>query len=275
MLKTSSQIVIKSSVALMLLLCMQQTAMSKDFPMQEKQIIHVPTDEWAVLDFPFKIESLLPTVFFSADDTGSGSSNSEVDLPIVQAESEKKGNGQQQTPSPTQAGSKPFSLIKGENAVQIFAKQAGSIELVVWGGNFPVMVKIKTSPNTGDKYIRFVDSDTKKADIARLESGKHEVAIEQITKALWSGKTPTGYQSVSRSVTRSMNELLKIELVQELIGSRYKGETWNVKNTLDKEISLHEESFLNSKEQIFSVCLEANRLKPGETARVFLVRAAN
>lgn len=238
---------------------------AKDMPMLQEQSIVIPTGEWSVLDFPFKISSISPSTYIVEEDSGySGQTRSDVDFSSIQ-------EGQKTTPANT--GDRPITVNKGDNVIEFFPNAKGKAEFIVWGAKFPIMVKIKAEKNKGDKYFKFIEQDADKKANEEFESVNYEKTLESLIQALWDNKTPEGFK-VEASDDKGEISGIKYYLTRKLVNRQYIAEEWIVENTNDMMVKLHEEMFVSKKHKTYGVSLVSNKLNPSEKTKLYIIRAS-
>lgn len=282
--------VLKLTVSILTLLsCLSSSALAREIPIAKVWDINMPIGEMIIMEFPFKVTSVRPTPFLSKKTkTESGAIDNMGDmglqLPPPSRDLNASNIGVKQQVNSATAGTKPaptggenkssLSIKKGENSLELFAKNAGEVELAIWGYDHPMMIKItfsEVAKEEREKYYKFVDLSQKKEDATTFEQNGHEEIISKLTIALHNGKTPKGYKKVGVNQKISYSDFgIDANLVYVLLGNKYAGEYWDITNTRKDTLSLHEEMFYDK--GVFSISFPNNQIPPGKTVQMLLVR---
>jgi len=281
---------------------LSSTATAKDMPIAKVWEINMPVQEKVIMEFPFKIADIIPTPFVMkktiVTDGTQGSqivgdfglelpppSSSKKDIGAIPPPSSQQANTQgvtknnasaQNGATSPQAENKTTSLTikKGGNNLELFSKNAGDVELSIWGYEHPILIKISFSElkkEDREKYFKFVDYSQKKEEIITFEQNGHEEVISKLTVALHNQKTPKGYKRVGIGQKVSYPESnIEATLTYALLGNKYAGEYWEITNTSNSLLHLHEPMFYG--EGVFSVSFPNNQIPAGQTVQMFLVR---
>lgn len=246
-------------------------AISAEVPLEKIINVDVALGEHAVFDFPFKIKSANPTSFKGdyniqqisedAQKVSGGTDYLDEKLPPKRA---AKGSPQ------AKAKNDPINVKRGSHTISMYPKKYGEISFLVWGHDYPVMLKVKvTKDKAGPTHMKFVDYDEKLEEAKVLEKTSHEKMITVLISHLYKKKTPKGYQAKNRSKYYSIGNI-KMKLVRSIVGDSYRGDEWIIKNNYKVAKKFHEEIFYN--DGIYAVSLENNVLQPKESTRLFVVR---
>lgn len=290
MKKVSAQLVLMAA----LLSSLNSMLFAKDIPIAKVWELNMPTQEKIIMEFPFKIVDIIPTPFImkkttTSDGTAGAQSVGDFGLELPPPSSQRKDINSLPSPAnqtanaSTKSGtgspspeSKNTSLTikKGGNNLELFAKNSGDVEISVWGYEHPILIKISFSElkkEEREKYFKFVDFSQKKEEITAFEQNGHEEVISKLTVALHNQKTPKGYKRVGVGQKVNYPDLgIDATLVYVLLGNKYAGEYWDITNTRDTLLHLHEPMFYG--DGVFSVSFPNNQIPPGQTVQMFLVR---
>lgn len=224
----------KKILALLASVAISGQIYAKDIPISESLSVSVVSNGKSVIEFPFDLASASP-----GDFKGSGG------MPEVKI---------------------------GKNLLEIDAHSVGSTEIIVYGYEHPIVMKLKFEDN-GDKYLKFTKPRSSNQDVIELESNPHEEIITTLITALFNEKSPAGYSVVTKKVTGKAAGL-GWDLVVEYQGNHYNAQTYKITNSTRSTVELYEEMFVSEGDSVFAVSIEAPKLKPQEATRVFIVRAA-
>lgn len=217
--------------------------------------VKVPKNKYTVLDFPFMITSF--------DFKGLKSANPQpkktvLDLPSEELKSKVDS---------------PIDLEQKGNRIIINSKVAGSGQMIVWGGSYPVIIDLTIS-NSGIDYYSFVDtlSSNERSEVKKLENKEHQKVLNILSVALYRNKVPKGYEKIEdRDILNYPKE--KIQLVRDytLVGKFYLAEKWFVLNKdLKKPLNLYEEMFYMP--DVYSVSILADRVEPKKSTAIYVIR---
>lgn len=283
-------------LTVVLLSSLNSMLFAKDMPIAKVWELKIPIQEKIIMEFPFKIVDVIPTPFVMkktiTSSGGSGTQNiGDFGLELPPPSSQKKDINSLPTPSnqqenipnkgnsilptaSTDAKNTSLTIKKGGNNLELFAKNAGDVELSIWGYEHPILIKIsfsELSKEDREKYFKFVDYSQKKEEITAFEQNGHEEVISKLTVALHNQKTPKGYKRVGVGQKIAYPDLgIDATLVYVLLGNKYAGEYWDITNTKDSLLNLHEPMFYG--DGVFSVSFPNNQIPSGQTVQMFLVR---
>lgn len=255
-------------IAIILSLCLSLLAL--DIPLQTIVEIQIPIGNFTVLDFPFDIKGVSKATFipkYHIKRMQDKESLEDTSLPPLKNDSflppPKKNKKKNQKKRPSSVVVK-----RGKNTLTIFPKRFGTLNLIVWGYKYPVLIKFKVIKGDGDRYFRFLDTDVKKSYAEEFEAVPHEKVITKLIRYLFNNKTPKGYDNIV-SPQEYEKSGLHFTFVRSIRGKRYKGDEWIVQNISDKTIKLYEEMFYAH--GVYAVALENDVIKPLEKVRLFIV----
>ncbi|PAF46188.1 hypothetical protein BKH46_08610 [Helicobacter sp. 12S02634-8] len=220
--------------------------------------VKVIEDKYSILDFPFLITSV---------DFGEfkGSANQDsVGLPDLEAIKGKDYS--------------PIKIEQTDNRLVINSSVRGKAQLVVWGGDFPVVINLYINKNDGSTYYKFLDANNEQAKIAikKLESNEHERVINILTTALYRDQIPRGYEKNSKKeLYRYKKEEIKIIKDYSLQGRFYIAEKWDLINTSKKKtLNLYEEMFYTP-DDTYSVSILSPVLEPMRSTSIYIIKRNN
>ncbi|MGE4456731.1 MAG: type-F conjugative transfer system secretin TraK [Arcobacteraceae bacterium] len=272
---------------------------AKEMPLQQKLEIKIPVGQWAVLEFPFKIEDTTFTPFVGKvmkedDDESTAYGNVARENTIQQPVSIPSMNGAgQQIPATTsntvnvngtnlkvkknqvsKNSGKSIEVAKSENIIKILPKREGSFEAIIWGYKTPVFIKITVLKEDKEgvslQYVKFMDYEIDSKKALNFETDVHYKVLEKLLTSMYLGNPPKGY-TVDLTTKKYENKFMSAQLKSTYIGYNYKGEEWHITNLDKTRINLYEEMFVQPK--VFLISIEADTLKPEETTRVWIISA--
>lgn len=248
---------------------------AKEVPLTQSMTIYIPLKSWSVIELPFKIQEKSFTPFVSMVKKGDllAPLKEQIEIPTIsedESKLSKKSPSKGKRPPQRAKKNEPLEYTFGENVVQLYPKKKGSTELLIWGHKYPVILKLVVDDELGESHYRFIDYDQQRDLAADFESDPHITVCQKLTKSLYEKKAPKGYREKSY-FAEYVEGGRKHVLVQTFFGKRYIGEEWRVTNVSNERDVLYNEQFLDV--GIYSASVENDVLLPGETTRVFVVRA--
>jgi len=291
------KMVLKQIVLLVLIASYNLNA--KDIPIAQDWELELPTNEFNILEFPFKIhprstkfkttkkEVIKDGVveednLFITPEPEKKSKEENVNKKLALPKASKTANKDINRTNPKQhirQSSKSASLVvkKGIKTLELFAKKAGTIKFVIWGyEQYPIMIKLKFSDGLKEteNFYHFIDTSIKKEDATHFESSPHEIVLSRLTYALFNKKIPNGYRRiVGKQEFQYPKKGMNLRLIFSYVGDKYVGEYWEITNTKDSILKLDETSFYN--DGIYAVSIFQNQVSAGGTTPLYLIRKAN
>jgi hypothetical protein len=261
-------------------------AAAKEIPITQEVEITIPLGEFAVVEFPFKVESKNITSFLvdkpivvASDEDSDIDVNNEI---LNKSIEPKEADTSLAAPPPTKskAQSKPqakpqskhISVTQNLNGFTFFPKKIGVLKMVVWGYKHPVLLTIRVSKEDGFSSYQFILPHSDSKEVVTTEQGAHEKIVNDIMVHLFNQTLPKGYKSISDDQNFKSNEY-GLRLNRQLLGKKYMGEEWIFTNDSQEKAVVHEESFYQK--GIYGVSLESDSANQGESIRVFIVRSAS
>jgi len=243
-------------------------AFALEIPIQEHYKIKIPIGNITILEFPFKIKGIKSTTFmplFKNKTSDILPPPPELKGNYLPPPNKKNKKAQVQSVSPTKA---PVVITKGANIITLYPHKFGKFTLIVWGYKYPIMLDIEVVNNANIRYFKFVDYSTKKESAKAFEAVPHEKVIKKLMAYLFNRKTPKGYDSIVGNKRYKLNGF-EFVLVRKIVGDRYEGSEWVLKNLTKDTVKLYEQMFYRN--GIYAIAIENPILKPGESTRLFIV----
>lgn len=245
---------------------------AKEYPIQQKIEIEIPLKQSFILEFPFKID-VKKTPFYKMKTEEMENDKKKNEIKIVKPDA----NGNLAIPIEKKEENtkrKSFTLSSSENVINLFARNEGFTEIVVWGyEKYPIMIKVKAIEDKEDKlkdtYIKFLDYSSNIKEAKKYEMGSHERVLLKLLKALYNNKVPTGFTSEASAEVHESNGLT-YTLDRRFKGYNYVAELWAIEQDENGRVALYEEMF--SGDNVYLVSLENIVLEEGEVTRLFLIR---
>ncbi|MFA6195374.1 MAG: type-F conjugative transfer system secretin TraK [Sulfurimonas sp.] len=264
--------------SLLLLISFTSVATAKEIPITQEVEISIPLGKFAVVEFPFKIESKNITSFLTDKAVNknemedSDVENSIIDKPIAPiGENGNEASKAKPTVKP-KPKSQYISITQNINSFTFFARKVGVLKMVVWGYDHPILLTIKVEKNDGTSLYQFVLPHSDSKEVVITEQGSHEKVINEIMVNLFNQTVPKGYKSNSNDENFESNGF-SLRLNRQVVGKKYLGEEWIFTNNSKEQAIIHEESFYQK--GIYGVSLETDSVKPTESVRIFIVRNAS
>lgn len=216
-------------------------------------IIKIIEGKYSILDFPFMI-------------TG-------VDFD----EFKERLQAQSTTDSNQNTEQSPISIEQKENRLIINSKIVGKTQMIVWGGEYPVIIDLIVNKKDGKNYYKFIAKEKKESleSIRKLENNEHERIINILITAMYKDKIPRGYEKSDKKEFFILKKE-KLRLIKEysLIGRYYIAEKWDGIN-INKENSLNLYETMFYDESIYAVSLLSNVLEPLKSTAIYIIRKNN
>jgi len=267
---------LKLLVSSTLLVLVTQNISAKEIPITEEVEIAITVGKFSVVEFPFKITSKNVTSFLLANvpsnKTDKEHEKSLQDQLMDEAHKTKMKKGKRNLKKPRKRKSKYISIIKNVNSLTFFPKKEGVVKMVVWGYSHPILLSVKAVRKDGFGLYQFTIPQSLSKDVILTEQGGHEKVINKLMIHLFNQTLPKGYKSRSEDAIYESNGF-SFRLNREVVGKKYLGQEWILTNNTELESNIHEESFYQK--GIYGISLEADRLKPKESCRVFIVRTGS
>lgn len=226
---------------------------SLDIPINKVINIDIKLGDFSVVEFPFEIKGTNKATFIPHTKNVKDGEKTSVKKLIS-----------------SNSSADSLTIKRGKNTFTFFPKKFGKLSLVVWGyKEHPVMLNLNVTSNDVSQYYRFVDYSQDLEDAGNFEATSHELTITRLMKYLFNNKAPSGYKNITEGRQYKLGAL-NFSLVTSLMGKKYRGDEWVVKNLGSDNISLYEEMFYA--DGIYAISFEASRLKPLEKCRMFIVR---
>jgi hypothetical protein len=237
-------------------------------PIMESIELTVPIGEFSVIDFPFKIEALSSTSFMRDLNRASPPIKSTVQIK-QEATQQGRQTGSPITKTETLPTQDSISINRGVNALTFFPREFGRVEILVWGGDHPIMIFVVVD-KIGEKYYSFFDPRAKDKSIDTFEALPHDRVISDLLKHLYKGTAPGGYQYKEVKGEHIPLNGFEATIGKILVGNRYQAEEWYLKNTTTSNLRIDPSLFYTS--GIYSITPERDYLKGGEASRLFVIR---
>lgn len=250
---------------------------AKQIPISEEMEITIPLGKFSVVEFPFKITSRNITSFMVAKKIDK--SGKEVDKQTTKNDKLLGTNTisrmNKKIKRKHKRKSKYISIVQNVNGFTFFTKREGVIKMVIWGYKVPILLTIKVSKQNGYGFYQFILPQSDSRQVIKTEQGPHEKIIDKLMVNLFNQTLPRGYRTDSKDIVYK-SKGFQMRLNREIIGRRYLGQEWILtklnNNAQENGVSvIHEESFYQK--GVYGVSLEANKIKKGESIRVFIVRS--
>lgn len=261
------------------LIVISSLSIARNIPLVKNIDIYIPYKEFSVIEFPFKIKGYAFTPFVYSvklsnkdNKLGLSATYSTPSLQKKASSMPEKVRNAVNRKMKAKKKSTPIDVAKGNNFFRFYPKKIGKTELLVWGyKKFPVMIKlhITKDPTKYNRQIKFLDYSIDEAKAKRFESASHDRVIIKITKALFLNTLPRGYRNIALD-NEYISGNLDVKLIKTILGRRYKGEEYILKNKSSNTITLVPEMFEGK--GIYGVTFLNNILVPKSSARVFIVR---
>lgn len=217
--------------------------------------VKVPKNKYVILDFPFMITSF--------DFKGLKSATPQAKTSILDLPSEEIKDKMDS----------PIDFEQKGNRIIINSKVAGTGQMIVWGGNYPVIVDLSIE-KSGTDYYSFVDTTTSndRSEVKKLENKEHQKVLNILSVALYRDSVPKGYEKIEdREVLNYPKEKIQLVKAYTLAGKFYIAEKWFVLNKdAKKPLNLYEEMFYMP--DVYSVSILADRVEPKKSTAIYVVR---
>lgn len=241
----------------------KQSKLIKNVVPQGAKVVHlraslnvkVPKDKYVILDFPFMITSL---DFKGLKSATPQPKSSMLDLPSEELKDKVDS---------------PIDFEQKGNRIIINSKVAGTGQMIVWGGSYPVIIDLSIEKN-GVDYYSFVDTSTSndRSEVKKLENKEHQKVLNILSVALYRDRVPKGYEKIEdRDVLNYPKEKMQLIKAYTLVGKFYVAEKWFVLNKdAKKPLNLYEEMFYMP--DVYSVSILADRVEPKKSTALYVVR---
>lgn len=218
----------------------------------------VTQEKYTVIEFPFEIKAEL----------------GEFEAILTEDEANSLGNntqGDQQR--------QPVSIAQKENKLIINSSLIGRLEVVIWGGQYPIVANIivnaKKDKNLGSGYYVVREQDVyvrNGSKVKKLENNAHEKVISVITSAMYKDLKPKGYERRNiKKVYPYKDYGIELVHVYNLEGEHYLGEKWEIINKDKKKpLNLYEEMFYAP--GVYSISFFANPIGPEKSTSMYIVK---
>lgn len=217
--------------------------------------VKVPKDKYVILDFPFMITSFN---FKGLKSSTPQPKTSMLDLPSEELKDKVDS---------------PIDFEQKGNRIIINSKVAGTGQMIVWGGSYPVIIDLSIEKN-GVDYYSFVDTSTSndRSEVKKLENKEHQKVLNILSVALYRDRVPKGYEKIEdRDVLNYPKEKMQLVKAYTLVGKFYVAEKWFVLNKdAKKPLNLYEEMFYMP--DVYSVSILADRVEPKKSTAFYVVR---
>lgn len=160
-----------------------------------------------------------------------------------------------------------------DNKVTIKSETIGTIDLLIRGGDYPILLHIYVNIKTGANYYAFVDTmeDEKSKKPKSLNADNHEEMLVGIAKAMYLNEKITGFKEDNRKVLFDMKEYdLQMVRLKAIQGQGYLGEVWEVINKGRKSIKLSEEIFYT--DGVYFISLVSDIVSPKKSTKMLVIR---
>lgn len=160
-----------------------------------------------------------------------------------------------------------------DNKLTIKSETIGKIDLLIRGGDYPILLHIYVNINTGANYYAFIDTmeDEKSKKPKHLNADNHEEMLVGIAKAMYLNEKITGFKEDNRKVLFDMKEYdLQMIRLKAIQGQGYLGEIWEVINKGKKAIKLSEEIFYT--EGVYFISLVSDIVSPNKSTKMLVIR---
>lgn len=249
------------------------SAFGLDVPINHSIGLNAKLGEYTIIEFPFAIKGVNSASFIPKfKETKDGDS---VLLSMVEGDTKKetvideKTGKERDVIKKVNKNKRYVSIKRGHNTLTLYPKKYGTLKLIVWGGEYPIVLNIESQTDAVSTYYKMVSPEIKKGVAKKFESVSHEKVITKMIKYMFNNKTPGGFEYRAGNKEFELNH---IHFVQNFlyVGPSYTGETYIVENMTADDVTLYEEMFYSS--TVYAVALEDNVLNPKEKTRLFLVR---
>ena len=277
--------------------------MAKDVPMMQELEITLSTNNFNVIEFPFKIKDKKLSAFIYKKKKSVKSKKEDakenkninhakeveevekdplagVKLPkSILAYRKKKEQQKLKNTSTSSNGSVAatstisanLKIEAGDNFLQLFAKRNGKVKMVVYGyRSYPMLLTINftDSLEKSDRFIRFTDIvKSQKSD--KYKGLSHDKICTKLVYDLYHNKVPSGYKTSTPYERYIFDDKLELILTKKLVGSSYSGLEYKVTNISKETYTINESDFASM--SVYAASIVNKKLKPNETTRVFIV----
>ncbi|RDU72365.1 hypothetical protein CQA57_07110 [Helicobacter anseris] len=226
------------------------------FEMKSYLEIPIVVDRYAIIDFPFAINVNRRTSFETRD---PGKNNGRINKQELQ---------------------NIFSFQKQENKLILKSQITGSIDFLILGGDYPIVLKVFVNKNKGESYyaIRNKQKNLEKdiSSVKKFEARTHEDVIASLIYGIKNGIAKDGYTHRKNidNIFKLKKEKITLILREKLIGNQYVVEKWSVINDNKKPIQLYEEMFFenNEKTPIYAISLDNDVIEKNRSTELLIVR---
>jgi hypothetical protein len=256
-------------------------------PITPNQIdVEIPVGSMSILEFPFRLGEIQKTSLITLDKKDD-KRNPPLSSPKLPQQPQGQNTAQSASAPQADSSESAVTILKGVNTLTLFSKEEGNMQMLIGGhGKAVVMLRIlfrEKKYEESDLLFSFYDPEAEKNAATKFETDAHSKVVGQITKHLYLGTLPNGYRQIVKKDTRKLDfpttldgknvvVSLEISLERRVIGDRYMGATWYVKNVSPTQgVNLYEEIFWTKGD--FGITIEADQLMPGEQTRLFVVSA--
>lgn len=161
-----------------------------------------------------------------------------------------------------------------KNYIEIFPKELGTIEIIVFGGSKPVILTLKVKKNIDIKYFLFEDSSlTKKADAIdfNLNSNKKALYLNYF-RFLYTNKDIPNFEKLKLNEVKNLFD----GKVKSILSKAYKNDKYIIKeysvtNNLPLNYYIEEDYFKNENTKAISFVSQDNFIYQGETIKYFMI----
>jgi hypothetical protein len=241
-------------------------------PILESIELTIPIGEFSVIDFPFKIEGISSTSFMrDLNRTSKEVKSSVQNVSEVKQPAQGNKTGSPTTKSETLPAQDSISINRGANTLTFFPREFGKLELLVWGGDHPIMIFVVVE-KIGEKYYSFYDPKADEKSLNAYESLPHDRIMSELNKHLYNDTAPGGYKYKEVKGEPIALNSFEASVGKILVGNRYQAEEWYLKNVTTKNLRIDPTLFYT--EGIYSITPERDYLKGGEATRLFVIRQA-
>lgn len=171
-------------------------------------------------------------------------------------------------------GTKSNSIKLFKNYIEIFPKELGTIEIIVFGGSKPVILTLEVKKNIDIKYFLFEDStQTKKADNIdfNLNSNKKALYLNYF-RFLYTNKDIPNFEKLKLNEVKNLFD----GKVKSVLSKAYKNDKYIIKeylvtNNLPLNYYIEEDYFKNENTKAISFVSQDNFIYEGETTKYFMI----
>lgn len=161
-----------------------------------------------------------------------------------------------------------------KNYIEIFPKELGTIELIVFGGSKPVILTFEVKENIDIKYFSFEDSSIiKKSDNLdfNLNSNKKALYLNYF-RFLYTNKDIPNFERLKLNEVKDLFDgKIKSVLAKAYRNDKYIIKEYSVTNSLPLNYYIEEDLFINSNTKAISFVSQDNFIYEGETIRYFMI----